>query len=97
VFASLEGLLVLVPTLGALESQHNLLCGLGLLVEHGLGLSSKTLLFAVITPLTLGVQGSLSSLVLGHLVGVVLAAPCAKGIAGLGNVHLKEGEEGRRR
>jgi cation transporter-like permease len=30
VLASLEGLLVLVPTLGALESQHNFLCGLGL-------------------------------------------------------------------
>ena len=30
VLASLEGLLVLVPTLGALQSQHNLLGGLGL-------------------------------------------------------------------
>jgi hypothetical protein len=47
---------------------------------------------------TLGVQGSLSSLVLGHLVAVVLVASCAKGVAGLGNVHLKDGEEeGRRR
>lgn len=34
VLASLEGLLVLVSALGALESQHNFLCGLGLWTRY---------------------------------------------------------------
>lgn len=52
VLASLDGLLLLVTAVYALHSEHNLLCGLGLLVEHRLGLTTKTLLLAVITSLT---------------------------------------------
>lgn len=40
--------------------------------------------------LTLGVQGVLALLILGHLVGLVLAALLAVGPAGLGDVHLAE-------
>lgn len=40
-----------------------------LLVEDGLGLTTVTLLLPVVTALTLGEQGGLTSLVLGHLVG----------------------------
>ena len=40
--------LVLPLALGALEPQHQLLGGLGLLPQDGLGLTSETLLFAVV-------------------------------------------------
>ena len=42
-----------------------------LLVEDGLGLTTITGLLAVVTPLTLRVEGSLASLVLCHLVGTI--------------------------
>ena len=52
VLAALQGALQLVAALGALQTQHHLLRGLGLLVEDGLGLTTKTLLLAVVTTLT---------------------------------------------
>jgi len=52
--ASLERQLRLGLALNTLQSQHNLLCGLCLLVEDGLGLTTITGLFTVITTLTLG-------------------------------------------
>lgn len=42
---------------------------LSLLVEHRLGLTTITLLLSIVTTLTLGVQGGLTSLVLSDLVG----------------------------
>ena len=57
---------------GALKTEHDLLGGLGLLVEDGFGLSTVSGLFAIVTTLTLSVQGSFTSLVLGHLEGGVL-------------------------
>lgn len=60
-------------------------------MEHRLGLSSVSGLFSVITSFSLCVKGGLSSLVLGNLVGSVLAASLAFAIgsSGLGNVdHL---------
>ena len=72
VLASLEGNVGSVLALGALETQNDLLGGLGLLVEDGLGLTTVTLLLPVVTTLTLGVERSLTSLVLGDLVGAVI-------------------------
>merc|ERR1712199_91677 len=74
VFGALEGVVGLVLALDTLETEHNLLGGLSLLVEHRLGLTTVTLLLAVVTTLTLGVQGGLAGLVLGHLVDGVLLA-----------------------
>lgn len=88
--ASLQGQLQLGLALDALQPQHDLLGGLGLLVEDGLGLTTITALLPVVTSLTLGEQGGLASLVLGDLVLGVLAAllALAVGVTGLGNVDL---------
>ena len=56
------------------KSQHNLLRGLRLLVEDGLGLSSEAALLSVVAPLALRVQGCLSGLVLRDFVHGVLSA-----------------------
>ena len=57
------------------EPQDDLLGGLCLLVEDGLGLSSVTGLLPVVSTLSLGEDRVLSLLVLGHLVlGVLLAS-----------------------
>lgn len=93
VLAALEGNLHLVLALLALQTKDDLLGGLGLLLEHGLGLSTETLLLGIVTTLSLGEDGGLAGLVLGDLVKGVLAALLggAEGLAGLGNVHLGGG------
>ena len=53
--------------LGAFESEDDLLGGLGLLVEDGLGLTTITGLLSVVTTLTLGEDRVLTLLVLGDL------------------------------
>lgn len=90
VLASLQGQLALGLALDALQSQDNLLGGLGLLVEDGLGLTTVTALLSVVTALTLREQRGLAGLVLRHLVLGVLAAllALAVGVSGLGNVDL---------
>jgi hypothetical protein len=94
VLASLQRKLELGLALDTLQSQDNLLGGLGLLVEDRLGLTTVTGLLAVVSSLTLGEQGGLSSLVLGDLVLGVLAAllALAVGVTGLGNVDLWDPE-----
>lgn len=57
--AALQGQLLLGLASSALETQDNLLGGLGLLVEDGLGLTTVTTLLPVVTTLTLGGQGGL--------------------------------------
>lgn len=52
VLAALKDNLVLVAALGALEAEHDLLRGLSLLVEDGLGLTTEARLLPVITALT---------------------------------------------
>merc|ERR1719296_558668 len=74
VLGPLQRQMLLRLTFLALQTKHNLPRGLGLLVEDGLGLSSKTHLLRIVTTLSLGEVGRLSGLVLGHLVGLVLAA-----------------------
>jgi len=54
--ASLQRQLCLCLARCALQSQHNLLCGLGLLVEHRLRLTTITGLFTIITTLSLREQ-----------------------------------------
>jgi hypothetical protein len=60
VLASLQRKLHLCLAVHALQPQHNLLRGLGFLVEHGFGLTTVTGLLAVVTPLSLGEERSLS-------------------------------------
>jgi hypothetical protein len=90
VLASLQGQLALGLALDALQAQHDLLGGLGLLVEDGLCLTTVTGLLAVVSALSLGEQRGLASLVLGDLVLGVLAAllALAVGVAGLRDVDL---------
>ena len=59
--ATLQGQLLLGLARCALETQDDLLGGLGLLVEDGLGLTTVTALLSVVTTLTLGEQGGLHS------------------------------------
>jgi hypothetical protein len=61
VLAALQGELLLGLAGSALETEDDLLGGLGLLVEDGLGLTTVTALLPVVTALTLGVQGGLCS------------------------------------
>jgi hypothetical protein len=88
VLATLQRQLGLGLALDALQAEHDLLGGLGLLVEDGLSLTTVTGLLAVVTALSLGKQRGLASLVLGDLVLGVLAAllALAVGVTGLGNV-----------
>jgi hypothetical protein len=90
VLAALEGQLALGLALNALQSQHNLLGRLSLLVEDRLGLTTVTGLLAVVSALSLGEEGGLAGLVLRDLVLGVLAAllALAVGVSGLGNVDL---------
>lgn len=74
VLATLERQLLLELAAGAFHSQDNLLGGLGLLVKHRLSLTSETLLFPVVSPLTLSEKRCPSGLVLGDLVQSVLFA-----------------------
>lgn len=88
--AALQRQLQLGLALDALQSQHDLLGSLGLLVEDRLGLTTITALLSVVTSLSLGEQRGLTSLVLGDLVLGVLAAllALAVGVSGLGDVDL---------
>ena len=85
---SLEAQLLLGLTFFTFKTKDNLTCGLGLLVEDGLGLSSETHLLRVVTSLSLREVGGLSGLVLGDLVkGVLLALTRTVSLAFLGYVH----------
>ena len=85
VLGALDGEHALALALGALELEDDLLGGLGLLAEDGLGLSTETGLLAVVSTLTLSDDRGLASLVLGHLLRGVLLAPLAVRVASLGN------------
>ena len=66
--------------LGAFNLENNLLRGLCLLSEHRLCLPTETLLLGIVSSLTLSNQGSLTGLVLSHLMTRMLLAPLAEGI-----------------
>jgi len=63
--------LFLILAVGGLHFQNDLLCGLGLLVEDRLGLTTITGLFPVITPTTLAKWRLFAFFVLGDLVGLM--------------------------
>merc|ERR1719198_2884298 len=86
VLAALDGEHLLRLALGALHLQHDLLRGLRLLVEHGLGLAAETGLLRVVTTLTLRGERVLALLVLRDLVVRVLLALLAEGVARLRDV-----------
>jgi hypothetical protein len=90
VLAALESGLVHGLALGALELEGNLLGGLGLLVENGLGLTTITRLLAIVTALTLSIERRLTSLVLSDLVSLVLVALAAVSPDRLGVVDLRD-------
>lgn len=81
VLGTLKSQMLLGLTFLALQTKDDLTCGLGLLVEDGLGLTSETHLLAIVTTLSLGEVRGLSGLVLGHLVGLVLAALLAGAVS----------------
>jgi len=87
--ATLDGHLVLALAISALQTEDDLLGGLGLLSEDGLGLTSVSLLLAIVTPLALGLERILAFLVLRDLVQGVFSAlgSGAEGAAGFGDVH----------
>merc|ERR1719461_1136005 len=89
VLAALDDQKLLLLGFGALKTKDNLFGGLGLLVEDGFGLTTISGLFAIVTTLTLGIKGSLASLVLGHFESGMLIDRLGKGLSCLGHVdHL---------
>jgi len=84
---SLDGSERLGLSLGTFELEYNLLGLLSLLSEDGLGLSTESLLFHIISSLTLSDFGSLTGFVLGNLVKGVLLQLWAVGSDGLWDVH----------
>lgn len=73
----------------ALELEGNLLGGLGLLAEDGLGLAAEAGLLGVIAAIALGLAGGFALLVLRDLVDNVLLALVAVSVFLLRSVHLK--------
>ena len=93
VLAASNGMLVLTLAFRAFQTQNDLLCGLGLLAEDGLGLTTKALLFAIVAALALGKIGRLAGLVLRYFViGVLLAFAWAKCLLCLRNVYLRDNQ-----
>ena len=76
--------------LSADEFEGDLLGLLGFLSEDGLGLASESLLFGLVSPITNGVSGLLSGLVLTHLMNSVLLCCLAVCRDRFGNVHLNK-------
>ena len=72
---------------GTLKLEDDLLGLLSLLSEDGLGLSTESLLFHIISSLSLGDKGSLTGFVLGDFVERVLLQLWAVGSDGLWDVH----------
>lgn len=73
----------------ALQLDGNLLCGLSFFPEDGLGLTSKSFLFRIISSLSLSDERSFACLVLGDLVDDVLVAFLATGSHLLGEMDLR--------
>merc|ERR1712189_126001 len=79
--------LLLIFTVSGLHLEHNLLGGLGLLVEDRLGLTTITALLSVISSSTLAEWRLLALLVLGHLEVLVLSGGRAVGLSSLWYVY----------
>ena len=59
--------------LNTFKPQHNLLCGFSLLPENWLCLPAIATLFPIIAPLSLGIEGILALLILGHFVRLMFS------------------------
>merc|ERR550539_1253599 len=90
VFGPLDGTLILPLALRALQPQYQLLGSLGLLPQDGLGLTSESLLLAIVPASALGLLGLGGLLVLSHLHLDVLVALGAEGVTTFG--HVNHGE-----
>ena len=86
--ATLDGVESSLLAHGALKLECDLLGGLCLLSEDGLGLSTEALLLGIISSLSLTDERVLAFLVLRYLVGHVLVALLAVSSHLLGNVDL---------
>merc|ERR1712083_988145 len=87
--ASLDRHLILALAVRAFQSENDFLSGLSLLSEDGFGLSTISLLLAVVTPLSLSRQRVLAFLILSNLVQGMLSAlgSSTEGATGLGHIH----------
>lgn len=74
VLRPLQGQMLLGLALLTFQTKDNLPGSLGLLVEHGLSLTTETHLLGIVTTLSLGEVGGFPGLVLGDLVDLVLTA-----------------------
>merc|ERR1719219_1876328 len=90
VLRSLDWALVLPLALSALQPQHQLLGGLGLLPQDGFGLPAESLLLAIVPASALSLLGLRGLLVLGHLHLHVLVALGAEGVTTFGHVNHDE-------
>ena len=86
VLGPLDGHLETMLACTALQTKYQLLGSLGLLTQNRLGLTTKTLLFSVVTPFALGEDRLLGLLVLGHLELLMLVAMRTVGPAGFWDV-----------
>jgi len=84
VLGPLDGALVLPLADGALHPEDQLLGGLGLPSQDGLGLTAEALLLAVVPSSALGSLTLSRLLVLGDLHLAVLVAPGAESLSSLG-------------
>ena len=82
----LDGHLETMLACTALQTKYQLLGSLGLLTQNRLGLTTKTLLFSVVTLFALGKDGLLGLLVLGHLELLMLVVVRTVGPAGFWDV-----------
>jgi len=91
VFASLENVLMALSAFGAFQLEYDFLCRLDLLVKDGLGLTTKTSLLTIISPLTLSCCTRLTRLLLpGDGVALMALAAFAECVLLLRVVHHYE-------
>merc|ERR1711931_221877 len=87
--ASFDDDLIFALAIRAFQSEDDLFRGLGLLSEDGLGLTSVSLLLAVVTPFALSLERILAFFVLRYFVQSVFSAfgRGAESPTSFGNVH----------
>jgi len=90
-FATFDALVTLGFADLALQSQCNFLCGFCFFVKNWFGLSTKPLLFSVVSSFSLGKIGRFTRFVLSDFVFCVFAAFLTVGVLFFRGVdHLKE-------
>lgn len=89
---ALENLLDSVFAFSTFHTKDDLLCSLGFTTKNWLCLTTITLLFRIVTTLSLSKQRWLTSFVLGYLVQSVLSTFLTRteGVSCLWNIHLQQ-------